>query len=215
MRFNWLGYEVSNLLPENWRQQVIDVANKHTVYRDLPKTPLTSREDSSVISLSRGRVSGEVVYGELPWLFEAYHSFFLSLASRFTSQMVYCAKDIRYGVVLNVAKGNHMRFECHVDSNPLEGLLFCTDHPPGAGGELIVSNNKEAVGISKVNEDCSTIYPISGQLVFFDAREYPHYVKPLQDKDSMRVVAAMNYYTDSCQENTRPQEINRYLFGRE
>jgi hypothetical protein len=33
----------------------------------------------------------------------------------------------RYGVVLNVQRGNTMRFECHVDSNPLTVLLFCTD----------------------------------------------------------------------------------------
>ena len=41
------------------------------------------------------------------------------------------AHDDRYGVVLNVQRGTEMRFECHVDSNPLTGLLFCTDHPDG------------------------------------------------------------------------------------
>ena len=54
------------------------------------------------------------------------------------------AADDRYGVVLNVQRGTKMRFECHVDSNPLTGLLFCTDHAgrrrarlrarPGRGG---------------------------------------------------------------------------------
>ena len=38
------------------------------------------------------------------------------------------ARDKRYGIVLNVQRGTTMRFECHVDSNPLTGLLFYTDH---------------------------------------------------------------------------------------
>ena len=38
------------------------------------------------------------------------------------------AGDERYGVVLNVQRGTAERFECHIDSNPLTGLLFCTNH---------------------------------------------------------------------------------------
>ena len=40
-----------------------------------------------------------------------------------------------------------MRFECHVDSNPLTGLLFCTDHQ--AGGELVIANDTEAEGVAE------------------------------------------------------------------
>jgi hypothetical protein len=43
---------------------------------------------------------------------------------------VYAAADERYGTVLNVQRGTAMRFECHVDSNPVTGLLFCTIMAP-------------------------------------------------------------------------------------
>jgi hypothetical protein len=29
----------------------------------------------------------------------------------------------------------------------------------------------------------------------------------------MRVVAVMNFYTESCPESSRPLELNRHLFG--
>ncbi len=51
------------------------------------------------------------------------------------------ARDDRYGVVLNVQRGPTMRFECHVDSNPLTGLLFCTKSPGGGGGLVLVGKH--------------------------------------------------------------------------
>ena len=54
------------------------------------------------------------------------------------------ALDDRYGVVLNVQRGTAMRFECHVGSNPLTGLLFCTEHLAGAGGELVFAHDPAA-----------------------------------------------------------------------
>jgi hypothetical protein len=29
----------------------------------------------------------------------------------------------------------------------------------------------------------------------------------------MRVLAVMNYYTESCPESARPRELNRHLYG--
>lgn len=107
-----------------------------------------------------------------------------------------------------------MRFECHVDSNPLTGLLFCTDQPPGAGGELVFAHNPAAADIDSVDRDCSVIRPQAGHLIFFDGRRYPHYARPLASKSGTRIVAVMNFYTESCPESTRPPELNRHLFGR-
>ena len=67
-----------------------------------------------------------------------------------------------------------MRFECHIDSNPLTGLLFCTDHL--TGGELVFAHDAEAADIAAVERDCSVIRPHAGHLIFFDARRHPHYV---------------------------------------
>ena len=61
-----------------------------------------------------------------------------------------------------------MRLECHVDSNPLTGLLFCTDHV--RGGELVVAHDTAAEGLAEIDRACSVIRPQAGQLIFFDAR---------------------------------------------
>jgi len=104
-----------------------------------------------------------------------------------------------------------MRFECHVDSNPLSGVLFCTDH--AEGGELVVGHDPAATDISMVERDCSVIRPHAGHLVFFDARQLPHYAHPLTAEDDLQVIAVMNFYTESCPESTRPPELNRHLYG--
>ena len=87
------------------------------------------------------------------------------------------AADDRYGVVLNVQRGPSMRFECHVDSNPLSGVLFCSDHR--AGGELVVAHDPAAADLESIDRDCSIIRPHAGHLLFFDGRDHPHYARTL------------------------------------
>jgi hypothetical protein len=69
------------------------------------------------------------------------------------------------------------------------------------------------VGTDEVDRDAATIYPVSGHLVFFDARVHSHYVRPLRDASAIRVVAAMNFYTPSCSEADRPSDLNMHLYG--
>lgn len=106
-----------------------------------------------------------------------------------------------------------MRFECHVDSNPLTGLLFCTDHPAGTGGELVFGHDRGTADLEGVERDCSVIRPHAGHLIFFDGRRHPHYARALRSEPDVRVVAVMNFYTASVPESTRPQELNRHLYG--
>ena len=77
----------------------------------------------------------------------------------------------------------------------------------------MVAHDADATDIAAVEQDCSVIRPHSGHLIFFDARRYPHYARPLTAQYDMRVVAVMNYYTESCPESTRPSELNRHLYG--
>ncbi|HEY6493427.1 MAG TPA: hypothetical protein VIZ43_09155 [Trebonia sp.] len=161
--------------------------------------------------IARGRVHAPRVREDLPWLHQLYRGDFLELAREACEEKVSPAGDDRYGVVLNVQRGTRMRFECHVDSNPLTGLLFCTDHVNG--GELVFAHDAAAASIDDVERDCSVVRPSAGHLIFFDARRYPHYVRPLANLSDMRVVAVMNYYTESCPESTRPPELNRHLYG--
>jgi hypothetical protein len=180
-------------------------------FREFPRTPVLSREAPEVSHIARGRVHAHQVRDRLPWLYQAYRGDFLALAGQACGERVAAARDDRYGIVLNVQQGPTMRFECHVDSNPLTGLLFCTDH--AAGGELVVAHDATAAEVAAVERDCSVIRPHAGHLIFFDARERPHYARPLSEVSGTRIVAVMNFYTETCPESTRPAVLNRHLYG--
>jgi len=209
-RFHWTTFDVGGILPFGWQTQVMAVA-EDAEFREFPRTPILSREATGVLRISRGRVHANQVRDRLPWLYEDYRGIFRKLASQVAPEPVSVARDERYGVVLNVQRGTEMRFECHVDSNPLTGVLFLTDH--SAGGELVFAHDVAATDVATVERDCSVIQPRAGHLVFFNARQAPHYARPLTDKSSVRVVAVMNFYTESCPESTRPPELNRHLYG--
>src|SRR5260370_17483531 len=104
------------------------------------------------------------------------------------------ARDYRYGIVLNVQRGTEMRFECHIDSNPLTGLLFCTDHLAGAGGELVFAHDPDATDVEAIEQDRSVIRPHAGHLIIFDGRRYPHYARPLVSASDGPIVPVINFY---------------------
>jgi hypothetical protein len=210
-RFGWTAFDVTRLLPPDWSDDIRKVA-ADAEFRDFPRTPILSREAEYVRYVTRGRVHADKVQQRLPWLYKLYRSDFLELAAQAWGQPIRAAYDDRYGIVLNVQQGSAMRFECHVDSNPVTGLLFFTDHPAG-GGELVVGPDPEAVSVEALEKDGSVIRPQAGQLIFFDGKTHPHYARTLRSEADVRVVAVMNFYTESCPESTRPAELNRHLFG--
>jgi hypothetical protein len=210
-RFSYWERDVTSSLAEGWQKDIGAVAAKAD-FRAFPRTPILSREAPDVTHIERGRVHAETVMEHLPWLYKLYRNEFLDLAVEAWAEPIDAAYDDRYGVVLNVQRGKTMRFECHVDSNPVTGILFLTDHPAGAG-ELVVSRNPRAVGVDEVERDSTLIAPRAGTIVFFDGKTYPHYARRLLDESDVRVVAVMNFYTRSCPESTRPPELNRHRFG--
>ena len=210
--FSWTAFDVTSLLPLDWPDNVKMVA-ADADFRAFPRTPVLSREAEDVQYITRGRVRADKVQQRLPWLYELYRGAFLERATQAWREPIKPASDDRYGIVLNVQQGDTMRFECHVDSNPLTGLLFFTDHPAG-GGELVVGHDADAVGVEALEKDSSVIRPQAGQLIFFDGKTHPHYARRLLSKSDARVVAVMNFYTESCpEESTRPLGLNRHLFG--
>lgn len=211
--FRWTTFDLTSRLPENWQRDIGVVADGAD-FREFPRTPVLSREAEHVARISRGRVHADRVRLSLPWLYRLYRGCFLELAEETYEERIATALDDRYGLVLNVQRGTTMRFECHVDSNPLTGLLFCTDHPVGAGGELVFGNDPDAADVGAVERDCSVIRPQAGHLIFFDGRQHPHYARPLANESDVRIVAVMNFYTESWPESTRPAELNQHLYGR-
>jgi hypothetical protein len=208
--FHWTTFDLNGTLPATWLKDVSEAAGDAD-FREFPRTPVLSRESVDVRRIRRGRVHADQVRETLPWLYESYRSVFLELAREAWAEPVMAAGDERYGVVLNVQRGTAERFECHIDSNPLTGLLFCTNH--AAGGELVFAHNPDAASIDEIERDCSVIRPRAGHLIFFDARRHPHYARPLITESDRRVVAVMNFYTESCPESTRSRELNRHLYG--
>ncbi len=210
--FRWTTYDVTDILPPDWQHQV-ETVTRDAEFRAFPRTPVISREAEDVQRISRGRVHAAQVAERLPWLLRLYRSAFRELAQCAVAEKVFAAADERYGSVLNVQCGTDMRFECHIDSNPLSGLLFFSDHDLGAGGELIFAHDQDARSAAEIDRSCSVLRAQSGHLIFFDGRRHPHYVRPLADASGLRIVAVMNYYTASCPESTRPPELNRHLYG--
>jgi hypothetical protein len=210
-RFRWTAFDVTSLLQLDYPDDIKVVA-ADADFRDYPRTHFLSREAEHVTHITRGRVRADKVQQRLPWLYTLYRGDFLELAESAWGQPIKAAFDDRYGIVLNVQHGKTMRFECHVDANPVTGLLFFTDHPAG-GGELVVGHDPGAVGVAALEKDGSVIRPQAGQLIFFDGRIHPHYSRTLRSETDMQIVAVMNFYTDSCPESTRPAELNRHLFG--
>ena len=129
--FRWTTFDLTGRLPGKWQQEIAAVAAAEAEFREFPRTPSLSREAAVVHTVSRGRLHAGDLRHNLPWLYGLYRSLFLNLAQVVSGEPVRTARDDRYGIVLNVQCGTEMRFECHVDSNPLTGLLFCTDHPAG------------------------------------------------------------------------------------
>jgi 2OG-Fe(II) oxygenase superfamily len=213
LRFSWTTFDVSSQLPKGWQQDLWTAAAEAD-FREFPRTPILSREAERVARIPRGRVHASQVKERLPWLYRLYRGYFLELAAETCAEEVAPALDDRYGIVLNVQRGTTMRFECHVDSNPLTGLLFCTDQWAGTGGELVFAHDPAASDIETVDKDCSVLRPRAGRLVIFDGRQHPHYARPLVSETDVRIVAVMNFYTESYPESTRPAELNRHLFGR-
>jgi hypothetical protein len=210
-RFRWITFDVNDLLPPHWQQEITTVAAEAD-FREFPKTPVLTRESAEVSHINRGRVHAHQVRRGIPWLQDLYHGSFLELANDAWPESVVPAADARYGVVLNVQRGTSMRFEAHVDSNPVSGVLFCSDHPAG-GGEVAISHDPAAADVDAIERNCSVIRPQAGYLVFFDGRDRAHYARSLMAESDMRVVAVMNFYTESFPESTRPRELNRHLYG--
>jgi hypothetical protein len=211
--FTWHTFDVRSILPANWDSRILAVANESSRVRALRPPHVTSRENSSVKELIIRGVSAAVVAEKLPWIVDLYRQEFLELAQSINAEPVSVAHGAKHTVVLNVHHADGTRYECHVDTNPIQGLLYVTSQPEGTGGELVVANNRSAASLEEIDADSSIIYPQQGHLLFFDARFYPHYIRELLRPGDVRVAVAMNYYVPSCPETVRPADLDDYLYG--
>lgn len=211
-RFHWMAFDVRSLLPADWQEQIITVAKSHAKTKVLITQHSTSREGRKDTRLPIQSVGGNEIALRLPWLRTLYEREFLQFAQMTTSEPVSLMSNSQFAIALNIQTGSE-RYECHVDTNPIEGLLYATTHREGEGGELLVSNRGEAKSIEEVDADATIVEPKAGYLLFFDGRRHSHYVASLKDPNSIRVAVAMNYYVPSWPEQMRPADLNTHLLG--
>lgn len=211
--FVWHTLDLESELPSDWVHDLRTLAIAHAQRHDLVPTSSTSREDLAVAAVPVLTVEGRAIAEQVPWLHALYHDRVRAMAEVLYGEPVSTARGLAYGINLNVQRGNAMRYEAHVDSNPIGALLYATTHPRGAGGELVVANRGDVRGIAEIEACCSRIHPVSGHLVLFDARFHSHYVAPLRDPSDERIVVAMNLYTASSPESDRPLDLSQHLFG--
>jgi hypothetical protein len=211
--FGWHSYDVRAALPSGWREDLMAIARSCAEETILIPSSVTSRERSDVTGVPVLTVGGVVLAEAAPWLLQLYRDLFRNLGQQVVDEELVTAADLNITINLNIQTGTAMRYEAHVDSNPLQGMLYVTNHPPGDGGELVIAQRVDAVGTEEIDDRAALIYPVGGQLVFFDGRRHPHYVRPLRSKDATRLAVAMNFYTPSSPEAARPRDLNRHLFG--
>ncbi|MEU0558149.1 2OG-Fe(II) oxygenase [Dactylosporangium sp. NPDC006015] len=211
--FHWHVYDVGHLLPDGWDAALLDVARGHAVRRVFRPTMSTAREVPDA-EIPMHSVDGEVLRRAAPWTFDLYSGWFKQLGERTAEEKLEETSSDNRALSLNIQQGITMRYPCHVDSNPMQGLLYLTSCTEETGGGLVVARDGAARDVAGVDADAMRIYPSAGQLYFFDARRHAHYVEPLRRDDAVRAVLTMNYYSPSCPETIRPSGLDEQLFGR-
>lgn len=191
----------AGLLPHKWVKDVIDVVDRCAQWVQLTGDSSTSLPREGESPGAYEVVTGEVIEERLPWLTALYRQQLLDFASDVAGRPLKVAESLRSAVNFNALRGRAARYEWHVDSNPVTGLLFASSHPPGSGGELVFEVDGARFGI----------YPRAGLFLAFDARKHPHTVLPLR-ADDLRISVPMNFYFEGEQE-TRPPDLDSYIFG--
>lgn len=199
--YHLLDAQELGLLPEGWQTEIADFADKHEIKTVLTGQGSTSRERSAGQSLTVYVVGGRIVSEKLGWLWNLYTNEFRAFAEEAFQKPLYTANDVQSGVNINVLKGQSARYEWHVDSNPVTGLLFVTNAEKGDGGSLVFRSNDGRT---------SMIRPRSGLFACFDARDLPHRVAPLRSSHN-RISIPMNYY-DSRESQPRPADLDDQIY---
>jgi hypothetical protein len=192
--------EAAGMLPPGWNQELADAATALAKPAELRGGGPSSLEPAGTV-IRYGLVDGETVEEALPWLARLYAELAHDLASRVYGQKMVTSDKTINGVNLNVLRGAGSRYELHVDTNPLTGLLFVTTHPTEDGGQLEF----------EIQPSSLSYPPRSGMLLLFDATKAPHRVTPLR-REVTRISVPMNFYTEETLAH-RPPGLDSYLYS--
>jgi len=209
--FQLWDFDVARYLPSGWDSEIREIASKHSKSVILVPTSITSRELDPNLTLETLVVDGAVVAEHLPWFFELYQGIFRELGQRCVSEELTIARDTIQAVNLNIQRGQKMRYECHVDSCFLTGILYATPCQPGTGGELVISLDQNALGPEQIERRSHIVQPETGRLLFFEGSKNPHFVRPLIH-GAERISVVMSYFSHSFPEKDRAPDLRRHLY---
>lgn len=197
--------DVSQLenMPSDWVQRILQTVMIHAYQRQFDDNAPTAREKLSPGEVIKSWVvDGEQLSQTDEWLLEIYANEICALASKLTERQVEPGRERLSNVNINLMRGKGSRFEKHVDTNHLTGLLFVSTLSEHQGGALCL----------EVGDELIAIHPEVGKIVFVDARNIPHYVSPLQTEED-RIVIVMNFYFLD-EEYDRPSYINDFIYNK-
>ena len=179
-----------NLLPIGWEEEIFNISQNNSTQVHLDGTHITSREPKNTPGMDVYMVEGSIIKDQLNWLYMLYSNQILNFANQYFDGNFECSESLDSAITLNALRGKNSRYELHVDSNPMTGLLFATTHTEEDGGELLFVHNDKKIVVN----------PKSGTLLLFDGRGIPHTVLPLKN-DSVRISIPMNYYFENQQQS--------------
>lgn len=188
------------LLPSSWVERIRDVCANHAQPAVLSGSGPTSLEGEET-RLPYHLVTGDMVAILIPWLDCLYRNEFKHIAAQVAGCPVYCSKTLINTININILNRNGQRYERHVDSNPLTGLLFVTTTAEDGGGALKFEFPDRVIRIA----------PIAGTVLYFSATDVPHAVEPLSATEP-RISIPMNYYFEEDSQD-RPSGLDYILYG--
>lgn len=145
-------------------------------------------------------LEGDHIMRHLPWLFDLYQNDFLHFVRQSFGSQIYCSNEQNSAININKISGIGARYEWHLDTNDITGLLFVDDFFTQDGGELLFKKGKNEFAL----------LPKRGLFICFLTAELPHAVLPLRLANKARLSIPMNYYFDKNNTGRDPQ-VHQYL----
>lgn len=176
--------DVKRHLPLDWRRGVLRVVRDHGF--------TSPAEDRAGLRI----VSGEVAQEKLPWLWDLYAGRLRRFVEICIDAPVYVQNLTPAALTINVLSGADARYEWHVDTNPVTGILYLSE---AQGGRLVFRGSS------------AYVRPRVGRFICFRTAGVEHRVTPLAG--GIRISVPMNYFL-SATDQERPADLDQQIYAR-
>lgn len=192
----------AGVIDQGFLDRVFKLSVTHSKDATLVGGTSTSLEDEGTLLKYRLLDGNDVSY-YLPELAELYTTTLVQIASRLSGLTLRRSPDSVNGVNVNVLRAKGGRYEWHVDSNPVTGLLVLSHCDAAVGGRLLFERDA-------ARQTAFCMRP--GHFLVFDATKTPHAVEPVLG-DAPRVTAPMNFFIEG-EVVSRPVDLDATLYGK-